>query len=165
MPKRVVLCTWSLPGLGWAYALASQAMMNFRCIFQKRKKRRRRRRSYSRGHKKVSTNFSFAYIQVFNDAAAAAPRFAALPRRLMRASKCQKLHYHEQCYGVYVYSIQDGWRLVDCKVQCQNHKENGANFCGPLRKAELYRQGTILAIVATLQQKCDKICIQGHITC
>ena len=21
MPKRVVLCTWSLPGLGWAYAL------------------------------------------------------------------------------------------------------------------------------------------------
>ena len=41
-----------------------------------------------RGHIKVSTNFSFAYIQVFNDAAAAAPRFAALPRRLMRASKC-----------------------------------------------------------------------------
>ena len=168
MPKRVVLCTWSLPGLGWAYALASQAMMNFRLIFQKRKKRRRRR-SYSRGHKKVSTNFSFAYIQVFNDAAAAAaPPRRALPycrRRLKRASKCQKLHYHDQCYGVYVSSIQDGWRLVDCKVQCQNHKENGANFCGPLRKAELYRQGTILAIVATLQQKCDKICIQGRITC
>ena len=36
-----------------------------------------------------------------------------------------------------VYKMVGGWWLVDCKVQCQNHKENGANFCGPLRKAEL----------------------------
>ena len=81
MPKRVVLCTWSLPGLGWAYALRFPGNDEFSIDFpeEKEEKRRRRRRSYSRGHKKVSTNFSFAYIQVFNDAAAAAPRFAALP--------------------------------------------------------------------------------------
>ena len=38
-----------------------------------------------------------------------------------------------------VYKMVGGWWTVS---KCQNHKEDGANFCGLLRKAELYRQGT-----------------------
>ena len=60
--------------------------MNFRLIFQKRKK-------LSGGHKKVSTNFSFAYIQVFS----MMPRGAARSRAAARCALCAA---HGGCFSV-----------------------------------------------------------------
>ena len=40
--------------------------------------------------------------------------------------------------------------------KCHNHKEDGANFCGFLRKAELYRPG------GKCMAHCPKIKIKGN---
>ena len=48
-----------------------------------------------------------------------------------------KFRFSEKATNVYTIFLIWLWRLLS---KCQNHKENRANFCGLLRKAELYQK-------------------------
>ena len=120
MPKRVVLCTWSLPGLGWAYALRFPGNDEFSIDFpeEKEEKKKKKKKELYQGPQKGQHQFLFCIHTSFQwcrRRRAALCRAAAVVLSAQVSARSYIIMTNVMEFTFPVYKMVGGWWTVQAR--------------------------------------------------